>query len=283
MVKSIETGVSIVQEKILIFIPIYNCSRQITRVLDQLHSADVRKFFHGVVCIDNQSTDGTLEAALSAIKAVPLPHRAVLRNNQNYGLGGSHKSAIQYARRHDFTHLVVLHGDDQGSIADLIPLVASGEHLQYDCLLGGRFMVKSRLVGYSAARTLGNIGFNLLFSLAAGRHVYDLGAGLNLYNLRMFDDNFHQKFADDLTFNCYLLLASCLRNLKQKFFPLTWREDDQISNARLYRQGLKTLNLIFAYQFNKRQFVQSEHRSKVIDDYASTTVYETILSERVGT
>ena len=45
------------------------------------------------------------------------------RQDQNYGLGGSHKVAFGYAAAHGYEHLVVLHGDDQGAIVDLLPIL----------------------------------------------------------------------------------------------------------------------------------------------------------------
>lgn len=259
-------------DKILIFIPMYNCSPQIPRVLAQLGDPAVARLFHGVVCIDNQSKDDTLAVAQNAMETVPLPHRAVLRNDDNYGLGGSHKVAIAYALQHGYTHLVVLHGDDQGSIGDLVPHVTANRHNAQDCLLGGRFMPGSSLPGYSALRTAANVGFNLLFSAVAGHLVYDLGAGLNMYRVGAFEDGFHLKFADDLTFNCYLLLGGYQKRLRQAFFPLTWREDDQISNAKLFRQGLRTLRLVAHRLFRPGDFLKAEHRKVARSSYPSTVV-----------
>lgn len=91
----------------------------------------------------------------------------LLRNDQNYGLGGSHKVAFGYAAAHGYEHLVVLHGDDQGAIADLLPILNDGTYKKYDCCLGSRFMKGSKTGGYSALRTWGNYGFNWLFSLVA--------------------------------------------------------------------------------------------------------------------
>lgn len=259
-------------DKILIFIPMYNCASQIPRVLAQLQAPGIAELFHGVICVDNQSKDDTLQAATAAMEAVPLPFRAVLRNDDNYGLGGSHKVAINYALTHGYTHLVVLHGDDQGSIADLVPHIAEGRHRDLDCLLGARFMPGSQLQGYSLLRTAANVVFNWIFSAVSGQALYDLGSGLNLYRVAVFADRFHHRFSDDLTFNYYLILGSCQRGLRQRFFPLTWREDDQVSNARLFRQGRKMLRLLAHRIFRPRHFLEAEHRTTVRDAYPSTVV-----------
>lgn len=104
----------------LLFIPMYNCGPQIGRVLSQLQKDGVADHFEGVACIDNGSSDDTVEAAIRGLETVPISKRAVLVNRDNYNLGGSHKVAIAHALDHGYTHLTVLHGDDQGSVDDLV-------------------------------------------------------------------------------------------------------------------------------------------------------------------
>lgn len=259
-------------EKILLFIPMFNCAPQIPRVLEQLRSPDVEGYFHGIICVDNRSTDETVAVAEVALASVPIPERCLSRNDDNYGLGGSHKVAIQYGLDHGYTHIVVLHGDDQGDVRDLIPHIKAGEHRNVDCLLGARFMPGSRLQGYSLLRTSANIAFNILFSVIAGQRLYDLGSGLNMYRLDIFQDGFYLKYSDDLTFNYYLLLGSCYRCLKQRFFPLSWREDDQISNAKLFRQGRRMLAMLIQRLISPAVFMLAEHRAVPRAVYPSTTI-----------
>lgn len=38
-------------------------------------------------------------------------------------MGGSHKVAFNYAIENNFDYIIVLHGDDQGSISDMIPVL----------------------------------------------------------------------------------------------------------------------------------------------------------------
>lgn len=258
--------------RILVFIPAYNCERQIGRVLAQLTDPRVSARIDGVVCINNRSTDGTEAAILAGLETVPVPERIVLRNDDNYGLGGSHKVAIATAAARGYDYLIVLHGDDQGSIADIVPHLEAGRHLDLDFLMGARFMPGSRLEGYSALRTVANRVFNLIFSAISGRRLYDLGSGLNLFRVSAFADGFHLKYADDLTFNYYLILGVVARGCRVGFFPLTWREDDQVSNARLARMGRQLLGLIARRVVAPKAFLTGEHRATPRDAYPSTVV-----------
>ena len=109
------------KERILLFIPAYNCEEQIVRVLSQLDS-EVLSCIDEVIVVNNQSSDGTEEAVLGFKREhedIPLK---LFRNNENYGLGGSHKVAFNYCIEKGFDAVVVLHGDDQGNIHDFLPV-----------------------------------------------------------------------------------------------------------------------------------------------------------------
>lgn len=259
---------------ILLFIPSYNCETQIVRVLRQFDEA-AREHFAEIIVVNNRSTDGTEAAALSEIARIGDPRIKLLRNRDNFGLGGSHKMAFDYAVRHGHDYVAVLHGDDQGHCRDLISRIAQGAHKDVDCLLGARFHPGSALVGYSIVRKLGNRVFNALFSLVAGRRLYDLGSGLNLYRTEILSDQFYKGFSDDLTFNYCMILAHCHLGHRIKFFPIEWREDDQISNVRLFRQAFRSLVLLAHYVISPARFVNADHRAIKRDAYASDDVVAT--------
>lgn len=261
------------QARILIFIPAYRCEAQIKRVIAQFDER-VQLLVDTVMVVDNRSPDNTLEAAIESGKAV-LRHCnfIVWRNDDNYGLGGSHKAAFRYAVEQGFDYLVVLHGDDQADIRDLVPQLVAGGHKDVDCLLGARFMRGSQLKGYSWFRTFGNRVYNVLFSLVALRAIHDLGSGLNLYRLETYRDFYYQPFPDDLTFNYVMLLASYHRKQAVRFFPISWREEDQISNVRLFRQAFRVLGLLAGFGLKRGAFLASELRARSFKAYTGQIVH----------
>lgn len=253
----------------------YNCEKQIVRVLQQL-KGDCEKYIDKVILINNCSTDNTELVAVDFLKSTQYNFPIdILRNTENYGLGGSHKTAFQYAMDHDFDYVITLHGDDQGHIADLIPWIRKGMHRKYDCLLGSRFLKKSKLVGYSKFRTFGNKVYNIMFSVATLQRIYDLGAGLNMYKVSMLRDKHYIKFADNLTFNYYGVLALRYYHQTYKFFPLVWSEDDQVSNVRMVSQAIHTLGIVVQYILNKKHFFEKDHRVEKITNYTTKIIYST--------
>ena len=258
------------KEKILLFIPAYNCEKQIVRVLEQLN-APVMAFISKVIVVNNRSTDGTEEAVRSFMTAHANMPITLLRNRENYGLGGSHKVAFKYAIDHGYTHVIVLHGDDQGCISDFLPVLAKGYYRKHDCILGARFMRGSKLEGYSLFRTFGNIVYDFLFAFVTRKRIYDLGSGLNMYSVGMLRSGFYQKFPDNLMFNYLMILASEYYGHDIRFYPISWREDDQVSNVKMASQALKVLGMLKDY-YDDPSVITGEYRENPIEDYEADTI-----------
>jgi glycosyltransferase involved in cell wall biosynthesis len=253
-------------DRILVFIPCYNCERQIGRVLRQFRDVP-RNTFEEILVLDNNSQDGTVRAAIDALPTIADTHVVVARNRENYNLGGSHKATFAYAESRAFTHVVVLHGDDQGRIGDVLPLLASGAHRVHDACLGARFMAGSSIEGYSTFRRIGNRIFNLIFQMVLRRRVFDLGSGLNVFGRAVFAREVTTRLPDDLYFNPYLLVTLADRGMRIAFFPISWREDDQVSNVRMASQALRTLGAAREYAADRRFLRTGEHRRVPRDEY----------------
>lgn len=258
------------KDRILLFIPGYNCEKQVIRVLKQLDKK-VLNYIDEIIFVNNRSTDNTEKAVLEYKKKNKNLPLKVLRNNENYNLGGSHKVAFNYAKENEFDYVIVLHGDDQGNIHDLISLLRTEEYKKYDCLLGSRFLRDSKLIGYSKFRIFGNRVFNIIYSICIGKRIKDLGAGLNMYSTKIFDNNFYHKFPDRLTFNCCMLFAHDYYKHNIKFFPISWREEDQTSNVKMFSQAMVTLKIALRYRFSKK-YVLKEFRDKEIKKYSAKEI-----------
>ena len=253
------------KEKMLLFIPAYNCEKQIVRVLGQL-TEEILSYFEEVLVVNNRSTDHTEKAVLDYLAAHPSDKIALVRNDENYGLGGSQKMAFTYAVEHGYDYVCMLHGDDQGNIHDFLPVFKKGLYKKHDCVLGARFMRGSKLQGYSAFRTFGNIVYDFIFAFITRRRIYDLGSGLNMYSTKMLSDRFFMKFPDNLMFNYVMILASHYYSHDIMFYPVSWREDDQVSNVKMTSQAVKVLKMAFAYLCNK-EVIKQEYREVVREAY----------------
>ena len=261
-------------EKRLLFIPMYNCEKQIIRVLKQIDKK-IQSYFTEIIIVNNRSTDNGENAVIDYLKKNKFNTDVkVLRNVDNYGLGGSHKVAFNYAIDNGFDYVAVFHGDDQGQIEDLVPVFESKKYLNYDCMLGSRFMKGSTLKGYSKFRTFGNRVYNIIFSCFLFKKISDLGSGINLYSTKMLQNKFYLKYPDKLTFNCYMLLAAKQYHHNICYFPIVWKEDDQVSNVKMFSQAMNTLGLLLKFFFMRNKYLSSELREKIVKEYQSEVIYE---------
>lgn len=262
------------KDKILLFIPMFNCEKQIIRVLNQL-TDEVCGYLSEVIIVNNRSTDNGENAVQEYLSMHKLQVKtSLLRNDENYGLGGSHKVAFDYAIDNGFDYVIVLHGDDQGDISNILPYLKNKLYRKYDCFLGARFMRGSQLQGYSLFRTFGNFVYDILFSIGCGNKIYDLGSGLNMYRVGILENRFFYKYKDNLMFNYCMVMGSAYYRHKVRFFPIIWREDDQVSNVKMVNQAVTVLKLLGAYIVNKKKFVISEHRDSIIESYTAQVIYE---------
>ncbi len=252
--------------KILVAVPAYNCSSQIGRVIKQFADLSFDAFSELLV-IDNQSTDDTLLSAIKSANFYPQKKISIIQNDQNYNLGGTHKVAFQYTLEKNYDGVVILHGDDQGRLSDIVPYLHTQNITGDDCILGARFMKGSELVGYPTMRVLGNLIFNSIYSICTHQRIFDMGSGLNFYGRDLIATSLHRTMPDDLTFNNAFLLSILAANKKVQFIPISWREEDQISNAKLWSQSIKLLKYLLKYLKSKINYVRTDFRSFKISNY----------------
>ena len=246
-----------ISNRFLLAIPAFNCETQIGRVLDSLVTVGNR--FDEIWVIDNRSTDETAEVALSRR---PLhSNLRVFVNDTNVNLGGTHKIVFQKATEKGFSHVLIMHGDDQASSADIPGMLEACNQHGGTTVLGSRFMLGSNLDGYDFKRIAGNLVLNSIYSLFVRRKLSDLGSGLNLFELSALEPETYMNFGNSLTFNYELLLDLVNRKVLFNYVPIHWKETDQVSNARNWNIFWNALRILFSRWSAKER--KSESRGEI--------------------
>jgi glycosyltransferase involved in cell wall biosynthesis len=245
--------------KILVAVPMYNCEKQITSTLDAIlrNSGGIAE----VWVIDNQSSDQSLYIAQTYIensKAHQFLFK-LFRNKENIGLGGTHKITFDMASIEEFTHVLIFHGDHQAQAADMGDFIKLVFNQPEAIILGSRFMKKSSRIGYSKPRTLANLFFNTIFTVREGKVIKDLGSGLNVFPVEVTKRINLSYLPNDLTFNIALLRQLLKSDKKIIWRPIEWREDEQISNVKIFSQTISTLRLIL---LNQKKSYKSDHATE---------------------
>jgi hypothetical protein len=85
-----------------------------------------------------------------------------------------------------------------------------------------------------------------------------LGSGLNIFRLKDLADHRFLGFDDRMTFNFDLLLDYYSKNTKLVFTPITWTEEDQVTNARNVAVAKRAFRQLMLWRFGKLKFVPNE-------------------------
>lgn len=129
------------KRRVLIFVVAYEAETTLQQVLARIPADVFRQFDTEVLVIDDSSKDRTFEVGVRSAAATPQ-RMTVLYNSVNQGYGGNQKLGYQYALRHRFDYVVLLHGDGQYAPecipALLAPLVAD----RADAVFGSRMLVE---------------------------------------------------------------------------------------------------------------------------------------------
>ena len=92
-----------------------------------------------------------------------------------------------------------------------------------------------------------------------------------MYSVKMLKSDFYRKFPDNLMFNYLMILAAQYYGHDIRFYPISWREDDQVSNVKLFSQAKKVLTMLFDY-YRDPAVITGEYRDKIIDGYEADIV-----------
>lgn len=253
-------------------VPCYNCELQAVRVASTLDgflstfkdsSASSSWNIEQILFIDNHSKDKTvaeLKKTITHFKHKELFH--VAQNEHNYGLGGSHKSVFCYALAHNIDYVAVVHGDNQADARELLRLIEVSQQNNGATVLGSRFSPDSRRINYSQTRSWGNMALNRVYSLLLGREIHDLGSGLNIFNMAGFQNKIFLHFDDQFTFNMDLLIYLVNSSHPPCFTPISWKTEDEVSNALSWKVGARALDKIIKWAIWGQKIWRSPEKSQ---------------------
>lgn len=256
--------------KIGIFILCYRVESKIYDVLSSIPT-DVYERTDIIAVIDNDSSDQTIARAKQAVLDHRLSKVRILKNNRNYGYGGSHKVAFDFLKQCGMDYGILLHGDGQGDLQALRELIRHCDEDQYQFVIGSRFMETKRLdQRYSKLRVFANFFFVGLQAVISGNRITDPGSGEVAYDLRFLAQSkipYHQ-LTDQFHFTPQLLLYCSKMPIRFKEFPLHWGEVE-ISSVNIWEHGWNMLKMLLEYRLRGIELTQA----KSAKDYESRVVF----------
>ena len=159
--------------KTLVVIPVYNESKNILKVIDELKK---EKYPYDILIANDASTDNTLEL----LKNTGVK---VISNTFNMGYAHSIQLGIRYAYKYSYDYVVLFDGDTQ-HIASYIPkLIEKNIETKSDLVIGSRYLDGSYKQYFF--RLVGTKLFSILIRLFCHKKITDPLSGMQCLNKRV--------------------------------------------------------------------------------------------------
>jgi glycosyltransferase involved in cell wall biosynthesis len=169
--------------RVLIFVVAYEAESTLERVLARVPDS-VLAHDTEILVIDDSSRDRTFDVGVRS--AQDSRHRiTVLYNPENQGYGGNQKLGYQYAIRHGFDVVVLLHGDGQYAPEVIPTLIAPILAGTADAVMGSRMLVSgvARQGGMPLYKLVGNRILTFVQNRLLGSQLSEFHSGFRAYSV----------------------------------------------------------------------------------------------------
>jgi len=169
--------------RLLIFVVAYEAETTLEKVLARIPEA-VFEHDTEILVIDDSSKDRTFEVGLRSSRT-GTRRTTVLYNRENQGYGGNQKLGYQYAIRHGFDAVVLLHGDGQYAPEAIPTLIAPLLDGTADAVFGSRLMVAgaARKGGMPLYKFVGNKILTGVQNRLLGSRLSEFHSGFRAYRV----------------------------------------------------------------------------------------------------
>ncbi len=169
--------------RLLIFIVAYEAETTLQNVLARIPES-VFEHDTEVLVIDDSSKDRTFEVGLRS-SSTGRHRTTVLYNPDNQGYGGNQKLGYQYAIRHGFDVVVLLHGDGQYAPECIPALIEPIRNGHADAVFGSRMMVPgaARKGGMPPYKFVGNKILTFVQNRLLGSKLSEFHSGFRAYSV----------------------------------------------------------------------------------------------------
>ena len=171
----------------LVFVVAYNAETTLLPVLDRIPEEMFSRFEVEVLVIDDSSQDDTFAVGTRRAKEWTNCPITVLTNPKNQGYGGNQKLGYEYAIRHEFDAVALLHGDGQYAPEKLPDLVAPLESDEADAVFGSRMMAPGEALkgGMPVYKYVGNRILSTIQNAVLGASLSEFHSGFRAYTTRV--------------------------------------------------------------------------------------------------
>ena len=227
--------------KIIAVLPAYNAAKTLAATIADVPPGSVDE----ILLVDDGSRDDTVELA----RAMGL---TVIVHEKNRGYGGNQKTCYDYALKHGYDIVVMIHPDYQYD-ARVIPHAVSFIELGIcDVVLGNRVRSRKEAVacGMPWWKYACNRGLTLFENLALGQNLGEFHSGFRVYRRSVLETVPFERNSEDFAFDTQFLVQAVRCGFRLSDVPVPvryFREASSINFARSTTYGLMTVKTVLQY------------------------------------
>ena len=208
------------QLKTVVMIPTYNNATKLQAVID-----DVRRFTHGIIIINDGSTDDT-----SIILSL-YPDIEIIDIKENKGKGNAMQLGFKRALELQYNYAITIDSDGQHLAKDLEAFLDKVEEFPDSMIVGARNMEETE--GVPGGSSFGHKFSNFWFKLETAKSLPDTQSGYRLYPLKQLSAMHF--FTKRYEFEIESLVRLSWRGVAMRWVPIDVKyPEDRISHFRKF-------------------------------------------------
>ncbi len=243
------------KKSFLIFIPAYNVEKEILKVINRIPTIIFEENYIKILIINDNSDDKTQLIVQNYIeKSDPSKRLMLINNTVNHGYGGVQKIAFDYAVKHNYDNVIMLHGDGQ-YIPEKVP-----EFISYlkqnvaDAIFGSRMMNPRDALkgGMPVYKFIGNKFLTFIQNIILGSNFSEFHSGYRSFKVDALKKINYKSNTNNYHFDTQIMIQLLKSNLKIKEIPIPTFYGDEISHLKSIPYGINILKTTILYQFFKK-------------------------------
>lgn len=236
------------KSKICIFIPCYNATITLPKVLERI-PVQIKERVEEIFVVDNNSDDYTYLMAIGLRQQrSDLKNFKVLKNASNFGYGGSQKIAYSYAIKQGYDMVVMLHGDAQYAPEKLPVMIEEmDKDKSIDLLFGSRMKGDPLKGGMPFHRFLGNKALTFFQNFLLGTKISEFHSGYRIFRTSALEKIPFHLCSNDYHFDTETIILFIKNRFKIAEVPIPTFYGNEKNYVKIWEYGINVLITTICY------------------------------------
>jgi len=253
------------KKKILVYLPVYNSFKNLPKIFREL-SLNFRKNIPDVLIVDNASTIFSEQEKINSIKKIKSQNKKIniffLVNNKNYGIGGSMKIMINFAKKYNYQYVCSLLTSGRYNEKVIIKEMKKRISESYDYIIFSRFKIKGMAKNYNKLRYCFNIFFINMTKILTKCYFTDPGSIIFLLKLNILNKINFKNITNGSHFGHFLNIYIYKINRNFLEIPMKWGEGNIRSHLNSLSYVIILASSLLKYFFTGEFFKEKNNSFK---------------------